>query len=122
MSDAAAFEIWGVAPGERDESRIGLWPEVNLAVPVHPDRSADADVLAVKRVVLPRVPVAGEQVEVVGRWASVEKVRWERTAPPTVRTQPLLAVAGLLEGLEADGFRLVRRDDADEELSRLLAD
>jgi hypothetical protein len=88
---------------------------VNVVVPLHPDASVEADRFAAKRVVFPRVPVAGEQVEVVGRWALVDQVRWERKMPPTVQIHPLVEVPGLLEALEADGFSLVPRRNSDDD-------
>jgi hypothetical protein len=114
MTEGVGVELWGVSPESEHGSRAAVWPEVIVVVPIHPDASAEADTLATKRVVFPRVPVAGEQVEVVGRWAVVDQVRWERRAPATVQIHPLVAVSGLREALEVDGFSLVARHDGDE--------
>jgi hypothetical protein len=105
------FEVWGQRPEVGEDSRVALWPEMNLVVPVHSEASKDADADAVKLIALPRVPVAGEQVEIIGRWAIVEQVQWGRKQPPAVQLHPLVAVLGLTESLTADGFTLITREE-----------
>jgi hypothetical protein len=120
------LEVWGLWPTKEDDTRSALWPEVALVVPLRaqpPTSPTELDLLFVKRVILPRVPVPGEQVNVAGGWAVVEKVRWERDFPATVRTEPLPdTLPNLVDDLEEDGFRLVPREDADDWLSRLTGD
>jgi hypothetical protein len=118
VTEDARFEVWG-SP-RADDPRAALWPEVALLVPLSSDLGQVEDMLAVKPIVIPRVPVPGEQVEIAGRWANVEKVRWERHMLPVVRTQALPTThPGLIERLESQGFTVMPRDDADDWLARL---
>ena len=114
-----SVELWGDFPQGFDAERARHWPEISLVVPLHAEPPpAEPALLAAKRVVISRVPAIGEQCDVAGGWATVEKVRWERSRPPVVRTQAL--PASLADKLEADGFSVFPAGDADDWLRRLL--
>lgn len=119
MSDGVGVELWGDFRENLDSQRMRLWPEVSLVVPLHADPPLpQAELLAAKRVVLPRVPAIGEECDVANAWATVEKVRWERDRPAVVSLQSL--PASFADRLEADGFRVFPARDADDSLRRLL--
>jgi hypothetical protein len=118
VTEDARFAVWG-SP-RADDPRAALWPEAALPVPLSPDLGQEEDMLALKPIVIPRVPVPGEQVEIAGRWATVERVRWERHMLPVVRTQTLPRThPGLIEKLESQGFSVMPRGDAGAWLARL---
>jgi len=98
-----------------------LWPVVNWLMPIRlePAAEGEADYLALKPQLLPRVPVAGDWVEVPGYWARVERLSWGADGRVLARLQEARVEPGVIDDLDRAGWQTFPRQDADEWLRRL---
>lgn len=90
-------------PEEIQALRAALWSVVNWVYPLRLDPAApgdDAEYLAHKAQLLPRVPVPGEWVEVVDHRAPVERVQWASDGRVIVRLRAGTVKPAFLEELE----------------------
>jgi hypothetical protein len=97
---------------------IGLWtarPESEGQRP---------DLLAMKLVVLPRAPVAGDQVEFAHGWVPVDYIRWRGSTRAmgqcVAHLRNSVATSELVSELEADGWEVIPGTDPDAALRQLL--
>src|SRR5712671_1827566 len=99
----------------REEARLLalLWPVVNLALPLRIVVPGDMDgqnMLATTRWLLQRVPVVGEEIQVLGQNLPVERVLWTDERKAVVKLIEVRAPVRVLEALEAEGWDVSTRD------------
>ncbi|MDT4892829.1 MAG: hypothetical protein QOE97_1864 [Pseudonocardiales bacterium] len=99
----------------REEARLLalLWPVVNLALPLRIVVPGDTDgqnMLATTRWLLQRVPVVGDEIQVLGQNLPVESVLWTDERKAVVKLIEVRAPVRILEALEAEGWDVSTRD------------
>jgi hypothetical protein len=103
---------------ELREQRAMLWAPVSWLLPIWlTPRQGDAsepDYLALKPLLLPRVPIAGELFQLPGHYATVDSVRWSSDGRVIVKLQPGQVAPEYLDELRAAGWTVFLRRDADE--------
>jgi hypothetical protein len=90
-----------------------LWPVVNLALPLRIVVPGDTDgqhMLAKARWLLQRVPVVGDEIQVLGQNLPVENVLWTDERKAVVKLIEVRAPVRVLEALEAEGWDVATRD------------
>lgn len=115
--DEPRFEIPPWWPHEFVDERVALWSSVNWLLPiclVPAQPGSEEDYLALKPQILPRVPIAGEQFELPGCYATVEHVRWTADGRVTVRLRRGHVEAAFLDALRQSGWTVFPRHDADD--------
>jgi hypothetical protein len=99
----------------REDARLLtlLWPVVNLALPLRIVVPGDMDgqnMLAKARWLLPRVPVVGDEIQVLGQGLRVESVLWTSERKAVVKLTEVRAPVRALEALEAQGWEILSPD------------
>ena len=99
----------------REDARLLtlLWPVVNLALPLRIVVPGDMDgqnMLAKARWLLPRVPVVGDEIQVLGQGLRVESVLWTAERKAVVKLTEVRAPVRALEALEAQGWEILSPD------------
>jgi hypothetical protein len=99
----------------REDARLLtlLWPVVNLALPLRIVVPGDMDgqnMLAKARWLLPRVPVVGDEIQVLGQGLRVESVLWTSERKAVVKLTEVRAPVRALEALEAQGWDILSPD------------
>jgi hypothetical protein len=90
--------------------RALLWSIVNFAIPLRvglPDGTEEQEMLARANWLLPRTPVVGEYIQVLGKHVPVERVLWTDERKVLVRLAEMLASGPTLEALEAAGWEIL---------------
>lgn len=73
---------------------------------------SEEDFLALKAQLLPRVPVAGEDIELPDYWGSAERVKWGADGRVVVKLERALVDAEYVDKLRATDWRVFPRRDA----------
>jgi hypothetical protein len=99
----------------REDARLLslVWPVVNLALPLRIAVPGDTDgqnMLAKARWLLPRVPVVGDEIQVLGQNLRVESVLWTNERRAVVKLSEVRAPVRALEALEAEGWEILTSD------------
>jgi hypothetical protein len=102
-------ELQGLKPEDARLLAL-LWPVVNFALPLRIAVSGEDGgqrMLARANWMLSRVPVVGDEVQVLGRHLPVVSVLWTDERKALVKLAEVTAPAPVLEALEGEGWEIL---------------